>query len=373
MPRCDACHTTAVGKYGTLIWKSYSGYKLYTPVWGWSWMDWTVWMVFFLQCGMSQGFSNGSTFGSFQRSSACMLKWCSVFVCDVWRIAYAYLYVFVLDIPFTVPFLGGFPIRGSKLNLVGEFIRGRNAQLTKLHLTRDLHCTPGVRRCACLLCCSPLSWEDLQRRPVSPEKFSFRLQHGAEVSQSALYLVGQVLVNRNAGSRILAKINAQISAGCIVKLHLCLSFSLHRKTAPAFHPSPWYALSVFDRILSWLRNTFRNTPETWLRAACILMRLQGGSMAASCQVACFQTRSTALGSKALNANHVGRVAMVLPLVWAMCFQTCHAPQAGEELPRNQFWSSVAGRASPQFTEEGSRTPEGAPPRPRITNLKKRYY
>lgn len=244
---------------------------------------------------------------------------------------------------FTVPFLGGFPIRGSKLNLVGEFIRGRNAQLTKLHLTRDLHCTPGVRRCACLLCCSPLSWEDLQRRPVSPEKFSFRLQHGAEVSQSALYLVGQVLVNRNAGSRILAKINAQISAGCIVKLHLCLSFSLHRKTAPAFHPSPWYALSVFDRILSWLRNTFRNTPETWLRAACILMRLQGGSMAASCQVACFQTRSTALGSKALNANHVGRVAMVLPLVWAMCFQTCHAPQAGEELRRNQFWRKQHSR------------------------------
>lgn len=61
---------------------------------------------------------------------------------------------------------------------------------------------------------------------MSPEKFSFRLQHEAEVSQSALYLVGQVLVNRNAGSRILAKINAKISAGCIVKLHLCLSFSL---------------------------------------------------------------------------------------------------------------------------------------------------
>lgn len=141
MPRCDACHTTAVGKYGTLIWKSCSGYKLYTPVWGWSWMDWTVWMVFFLQCGMSQGFSNGSTFGSFQRSSACMLKWCSVFVCDVWRIAYAYLYVFVLDIPFTVPFLGGFPIRGSKLNLVGEFIRGRNANLQSFiwHVTFTAH------------------------------------------------------------------------------------------------------------------------------------------------------------------------------------------------------------------------------------------
>ena len=61
---------------------------------------------------------------------------------------------------------------------------------------------------------------------MSPEKFSFRLQHEAEVSQSALYLVGQVLVNRNAGSRILAKINAKISAGRIVKLHLCLSFSL---------------------------------------------------------------------------------------------------------------------------------------------------
>ena len=52
---------------------------------------------------------------------------------------------------------------------------------------------------------------------VSPEKFSFRLQHEA---------VGQDLVNRNAGSRILAKINAKISAGRIVKLHLCLSFSL---------------------------------------------------------------------------------------------------------------------------------------------------
>ena len=256
-----------------------------------------------------------------------------MFICFWYTILYLpccmYMWLPYIDIPFTVPFLGGFPIRGSKPNLVErEFIRGRNAQLTKLHLTRDLHCTPGVWRCACLLCCFPLSWEDLQRRPAPPEKFSFRLQHEAEVSQSALYLVGQVLVNRNAGSRILAKINAKISAGCIVKLHLCLSFSLHRKTALAFHPSPWYALSVFDRILSWFRNTFRNTPETWLRAACILMRLQGGSMAAACQVACFQTRSTALGSKALNANHMGRVAVVLPLVWAMCFQTCHAPQAG---------------------------------------------
>ena len=186
-----------------------------------------------------------------------------------------YMWLPYIDIPFTVPFLGSFPVRGSKPNLVErEFIRGRNAQFTKLHLTRDLHCTPGVWRCACLLCCLPLSWEDLQRRPAPPEKFSFRLQHEAEVSQSALYLVGQVLVNRNAGSRILAKINAKISAGCIVKLHLCLFFSLHRKTALAFHLSPWYALSVFDRILSWFRDTFRNTPETWLRAACILMRLR---------------------------------------------------------------------------------------------------
>ena len=52
---------------------------------------------------------------------------------------------------------------------------------------------------------------------MSPEKFSFRLQHEA---------VGQVLVNRNAGSRILTKINTKISAGRIVKLHLCFSFSL---------------------------------------------------------------------------------------------------------------------------------------------------
>ena len=172
MPRCDACHTTAAGKYGTLIWKSCFGYKLYTPVWGWSWMDWTVWMVFFLQCGMSQGFSNGKHFWQLSKVFSMHAEIMQRF--RLRRLAYCIcLYVFVIDIPFIVPFLGGFPIRGSKLNLVGEFIRGRNAQLTKLHLTRDLHYTPGVQRCACLLCCFPLSWEDLQRRPCRQRNSAF--------------------------------------------------------------------------------------------------------------------------------------------------------------------------------------------------------
>ena len=60
---------------------------------GAEWIGQFGWSSFYNAAGMSQGFSNGSTFGSFQRSSAYMLKWCSVFVCDVWRIAYAYMFL----------------------------------------------------------------------------------------------------------------------------------------------------------------------------------------------------------------------------------------------------------------------------------------
>ena len=170
MPRCDACHTTAVGKYGTLIWKSRSGYKLYTPVRGGAeWIGPFGWSSF-CNAAWARDFRMEALLAAFKGlQHACWND--AVFSFATFGVLHMLTYMFfVLDIPFTVPFLGGFPIRGSKLNLVGEFIRGRNAQLTKLHLTRDLHCTPGVRRCACLLCCSPLSWEDLQRRPVSPEK-----------------------------------------------------------------------------------------------------------------------------------------------------------------------------------------------------------